>query len=271
MNKILLENKRFDFRLMATDMDGTLLKSDGKISDTTILSIKKVVDSGKFFILSSGRPLQAVTKYLSILGLEKMPFIIYNGAKVVYNGKVVFDLKLCDKDVELIVNEGERRSMTMICWADDKLYANVYNDKVQRYKRIGGIEPIIVDDLSKINDVTKIVWYGSIEETKRYHKEMSDFLSGKVNVHPTRVDFLEFVNKDCSKGVALKIVCDLMGVDVKNAIAIGDGFNDIPMIELAGLGVAVGNADQKVKDKADLVAETCDDLGVEKIIEKFLI
>ncbi|MBP5177636.1 MAG: HAD hydrolase family protein, partial [Clostridia bacterium] len=85
------------------------------------------------------------------------------------------------------------------------------------------------------------------------------------------VDFLEFVDKNCSKAVAMRILSDAFSIDKSKMIAVGDGFNDLPMLTYAGLGVAMGNADARVKEKCGYVTGSCDEDGLAEFIEKYLL
>ena len=99
---------------------------------------------------------------------------------------------------------------------------------------------------------------------------MSSQKVSEANFVMTCPTLLEFFNKEVSKGSGLKIVCDYLGVDLKDVLAIGDSNNDIDFVKNAGLGVAMGNATEKVKSVASYVTSTNEEEGVAKAVEKFL-
>ena len=259
------------YKLIASDMDGTLFDESYQISSENKDAIKRAIENGVFFVLSTGRPRQAVEKYIKELSLEAFPIIIFNGATVLIGDETIYNLTLDDNLSEMVVREGRRRNTDMVCWSNNRFYAERDCEYVQKYKNIPNIEPIFVDDLTKVKEITKIVWFNPPIVTAKYHKELSEKFKGQLNVLPSRVDFLEFFNKDCSKAVALDIIGKRLGIKPNEMIAIGDGFNDLAMLEFAGLGVAMENAPKEVKEKADLVTLSCKNNGVKALIDRFLV
>ena len=261
------------FKLLAADIDGTLINSKGQLTDRTISAVKKLIEKGYYFVLSTGRPYQGIVKFINALGLENMPYILYNGAMVMAGGETIYSLTLPKEIACEIVEEGHKRNSTQICWANNQLYSEFDSEKVRFYKAISGVEPIIVDSLAEVSDkgITKLVWYDDPVSTAEYFNEMEELMGDEVNVHPSRVDFLEFVNKGCSKAVALNIIANKFNLDISETVAIGDGFNDLPMLTAAGLGVAMGNANDKVKAQCGVVTDTCDNDGLAKFIEENLL
>ncbi len=255
--------------MLASDMDGTLLNSQSELSIENINAIKGMVERGSYFVLSTGRPYQAVTKYVKQLGLERMPLILYNGAMVVYDGEVILNLTLPNECVKEIAEIGHSQNSTMICWSEGRLFAEHSGKKLDQYKKISDVQPEIIPDLSVLKNVTKFVWYDSVKETADNFKVLAERFKGVVNVHPSRIDFLEFVNKDCSKSNALAIIADKMGVDRQDIIAVGDGYNDLPMLNWAGLGVTVQNAPDGVKEQVSSIAPSNDENAVKWLIDRY--
>ena len=262
-----------NYKLIAVDIDGTLLNSKGQLTERTVNAVKSLIKKGVYFVLSTGRPYQGITKFTDALGLEKMPYILYNGAMVMVGGEMVYSLTIPKEVATQVSGEAHKRNSTQICWSNNRLYAEKDCEKVTLYKSISGVEPVIVKDLATLADqgITKFVWYDDKDSTARYFAEMEALMGDKVNVHPSRIDFLEFVNKNCSKAVAMQILMDKFDLYKAQTIAVGDGFNDLPMLEFAGLGVAMGNADQKVKDKCGYITSSCDEDGLAEFIEKNLL
>ncbi len=261
------------YKFMAVDIDGTLLNSSGQLTEKTVEAVRKAAAAGVVVSLSTGRPLQGVTKFVKALGLEDTPCILYNGALVYYSGEIIYSLTITPSVAEKVVKEGHARNSTMICWANNALYAEADNEKIRFYKSISGVEPIIVDDLSSLKNegITKFVWYDDEQSTPRYYAEMLAIMGEEIGVYPSRKDFLEFVNKDCSKATAIKSITDRLGIKREEIVAVGDGFNDVPMLEYAGLGVAMGNADDRVKRRADFVTSSCDEDGLASLIENVIL
>ena len=137
---------------------------------------------------------------------------------------------------------------------------------------ISGVEPILIDNLEKIIEkgVTKILWYDEVEKIAQYQKEIGSFLSENVNFHPSRPYFMEFVDKNASKAIAMEKLGQFYGIKQSEMIAVGDGFNDLSMIEYAGLGVAMANSPREVKEKADYITLSNEEDGVAHVIFEFI-
>lgn len=261
------------YELIACDVDGTLLTSDRRLTTENIQAVRDAKKRGVTFVIASGRPLSGVKTLQSELGVTDAPLILYNGAMVLsHDGKVIYSLCLSEEVSKIIISEGEKRNSTMIVWKDNNLYTKKPCEKIDFYKKLALTEPTYVDDLTSVcsGGVTKIVWYDDPVSTPKYTKEMNELLKGRAVGFPSRADFLEFVDASCSKGTALKILADYYNIDISKTVAIGDNYNDLPMLETAGLSVAMGNAENDVKHKCDFVTDNCDNSGVSKAIYKIL-
>ena len=117
-------------------------------------------------------------------------------------------------------------------------------------------------------DVTKIIWFNESDKLKEYEKTLFNDLPN-VNHFTSDATYLEFVSKDVSKGEALKKLCEYLKISREEVIAIGDGNNDISMIEYAKTGVAMENASELVKEKADVITTSNNDEGVLKILNEY--
>jgi Cof subfamily protein (haloacid dehalogenase superfamily) len=262
------------YKLMAVDIDGTLLDSKGKLTEETKKAIKLGVDNGLIFTISTGRPIQGVEHLNSLLNLD-LPFITYNGAIVVMgkSKKVLYERNLTFEDAKVIVDLGRKYKTTMIIWADNKLFVTEINDRTEKYKEISKVEPVLINNIDGLikNGVTKILWYDEIEKIEEYQAEMVKFLDGRVNYHTSNPMFLEFVDINASKAIALEKIGEHYGISQGEMIAVGDGLNDLSMIEYAGLGVAMANAGQIIREKADFITLSNDEDGVAHVIYKFVL
>ena len=262
------------YKLIAVDIDGTLLDSNGTITEVTKNAIKTAVDSGIVFVICSGRSIQGVEYLNSELSLD-LPFITYNGAMIVMgkSKEVLYEQRLSQNDAEIIIELGKKYATTMIVWSDNKLYVSELNEKSFDYKKHANVEPVLKKNMEELakNGITKILWYDDIEKIDYYEAAMGELLSDSVNYHTSKPMFLEFVDKNASKAIAMEKLGDHLGIKSCEMIAKGDGFNDLSMIEYAGLGVAMGNAKQAIKEKADYVTSSNDEDGVANVINKFIL
>ncbi|MGI6123586.1 MAG: Cof-type HAD-IIB family hydrolase [Acetivibrionales bacterium] len=261
-----------NYKLMAVDIDGTLLNDEGKITHATLDAIKKAVEQGLVFTIASGRPIQGIEYLNNILGLDA-PFITYNGARIIKSKskEVIFEQKLSYENAKKILSLGEKNNVTMMVWNDDKLYVNKLNERVKKYITITMVTPILLNSDEPIkNGVTKILWYDDVQKIKEHVIKVKETLGDKINYHTSLPFFLEFNDINASKALALQKIGEHYGIKQSEIIAVGDGFNDLSMIEYAGLGVAMGNAVEAIKSKADYITLSNNEDGIAHVINKFI-
>lgn len=263
------------YKLIAVDMDGTLLNDNGQITPDTIAAVNLAVSQNVLFTICTGRPIQGVEKYSKLLQL-KAPIITYNGSMIVQSDtkETLFSQTLTYSDAIKILNVGNEMGATMCVWAHNKLYCNVLNERVSFYKSISDVTPILIDDYDALArlGITKILWTACAEAIADMQQQLKQVSFKKVTYCTSRPIFLEFFNSDVSKANAMKIIGELYGIRREEMIAIGDGYNDLSMLEYAGLGVAMANAPDGVKQKCDYVAQyTNNDDGVAEVIKKIIL
>ena len=262
------------YKLIAVDMDGTLLNSEGKLSQITIDTVIEAINQGFHFILSTGRPIQGLQESIRILGL-KGPMITYNGAMIVMaeNNNILYQTDLDSEDARIILELGNKYETTMCFWSQNKLYVNRLDKRVNDYKKISGVEPILLNNYEEIvsRGITKILWYDTSDKLNEYIKRLNLLLKPTVSFCTSKPVFLEFFNSKVSKAEALKKIGEYYNIDKAEMIAVGDGFNDLPMLEYAGLGIAMDNAPDDLKKNMQYVAPSNDNNGVAEVIERFLL
>ena len=263
-----------EYKLIAADMDGTLLNQCGEITPRTQEAIRKAVAKGVIFSVSTGRPIQGVGIYQHILNL-KAPFITYNGAMIVASDthEILFRQELEKEDARKILKAGRDYNTTMCVWSGNKLYGNVLNDRIHDYKKLSRVEPELIEDEEALLEqgITKILWYDEADSILRWQDELAikDFTSTAFCT--SKPVFLEFFHSQVSKALALEKIGEMYHISREEMIAVGDGFNDLSMIEYAGLGVAMGNAPEEIKKKAAYVTSSNEEDGIACVIEKFIL
>jgi Cof subfamily protein (haloacid dehalogenase superfamily) len=262
------------YRLVALDVDGTLIDSRHRITERTVKAIKSAASKGIIFIISTGRPIQSAIPMMEELGLD-VPFITYNGAMVVMgkSGDILYEVCIEPGHAGEIYRLGEEYGTTIIVWSKNRLYVNRMDERAYFYGKQARTMPELLADPERIfrQGVIKILWYDEIESINRYVEEMKFKLKGDVNYHTSKPFYLEFVNNSVSKALALQKISEYYGIKRNEIIAIGDGYNDLSMIEYAGLGVAMANSEQEIKGRADYITLSNDEDGVAEVIEKFLL
>lgn len=269
-------------KLIAIDMDGTLLNSQNKISSKNILAINKASELGVQVVLCTGRIFTSALYYANALKLNT-PIIACNGAfiaeknksKAIYKNPISME---CSKKV---IDMAEREGMYYHFYDDSKFYARELTKTVENYYRwnidkddkdrlnINIIDnPIHIVEREKINVYKFVFVEDDGEKLIRFRSKLSQ-IEG-IEVSSSWWNNMEIMNKGVSKGNALSVLCKLLNIDSQNVMAIGDNENDIPMLKFAGTGIAMGNGEDIVKEMADYVTDTNDNDGVANAINKFI-
>lgn len=259
------------------DIDGTLRNSERELSIKTINTIKKVTENGILVILCSGRP----RKYTEKISREcfASKYIItssggnifdYEQNKVLYINKMDKEaiMKLYEianpADVRFIMNVGEGRVVNKVKHPDQEIKLGedirsfVYNNDV--------VQCTIADsDFDKIKNLIPKLEQVENVEIKNRHKSLLD-----IKFKDDKTIFCDIANIDCNKGTAIKKLLEILNIKKEEAIAIGDDNNDLSMFEQVGYKVAVANAIDIVKEKADEITLSNDDDGVAVFLEKLL-
>lgn len=262
------------YKLIAVDIDGTLLDSQKNLTAETFQAIHQAVQEGVIFTICTGRPIQGVEPLIAQLDLD-LPFITYNGA-VIVKGKskeILSDLKMSAADVKTVMRLGERLGATNLLWVNNQLYAEPLNENAVRYSKISKTPPQPITDREALlaQGVTKVLWCDEVETINRWHEQVGPFLTPTINYHTSQPFLLEFVDHEVSKAKALARLGAFYGIKQAEMIAIGDGYNDLSMIKYAGLGVAMANAPEAIKAQADYVTLSNDENGVAHVIDRFVL
>lgn len=266
-----------NYRFVAIDVDGTLLDNNKNLSPYTKDTIQRCIASGVTVCICTGRPLQTIDRFTELLGgnefpaIQKMPFILYNGAMVAVGKEhdIIFEQPLTETAGKTLLSLGQQLGSTLIAWSKNKLYVNERNARIENYCTITPVKPVLINDpdvLAK-QGITKMIWYDDAERMPALIDALhANPVCEDINYFTSNPLFLELVDKRCSKGLAIDQLIRHLGIPREEAIAIGDGYNDIPMLSYAGLGIAMGNACDAVKAASDTVTDTNDNDGVAKAL-----
>ncbi|MEF9991167.1 MAG: sugar-phosphatase [Romboutsia sp.] len=268
------------YKLIALDIDGTLLNNEKKITTEVYNAIQDAKNNGLKVVLSTGRPLPGVIPLLEELNLsdDGNYVICFNGAVVqeVKNKRVIADIDMTLEDFRLIYNN--------VCKPNNSfIHINTPTHLITPHKVPGkysvheaDINKISVEYLPEENiDNTikfcKIMIVDEPEKIDQIINTLPNYLYDKYTIVRSAPFFLEFLNKKANKGTALQALCDNINIPIEKTIAVGDEENDQHMIKLAGLGVAMGNARDSIKKIANYTTDTNDNSGVAKVIHKFML
>ena len=260
-------------RLIATDMDDTLLDADGKLSPRTLWAVKSVVASGALFSLSSGRMPEALVPMAEELGVNA-PLISYNGA-LIYDFKnrcALYQHAIPLDTAREVLKSLESFGVYAQGYSKDGIFCREKCEYTRQYeKSIRVLANEVHRPLSEWVDEDMIKLLG-IDKPERLDALIPQLQAQFPNVlfMKSRSHYLEIVAKGVDKGDAIRRLAELTGVKIEETLAFGDGQNDLPLIQTAGIGYAMENAVEPLKRVADRIAPKNTQDGVAQVLERML-
>lgn len=277
------EEKMGKYKLIALDMDGTLLNSKKEISPVTLEMLHRAEAEGKEIVLSTGRGVAELKEYE-----EKLKVVRYlNGTSgaVVYDWKekkVVAENPLDPKELEIILDAAKKEdAMVHLFTVEEALIQQSHLDCLEEYQM--GIYRKMYETVAKKVEniyayyaehpfpVTKCnLYHRCVESRARTEQYLRERGIASAMVH-SEITALEFNAAGVNKGTGLLQLCEHLHVSPEEVIAVGDANNDLEVLQIAGLSVAMGNGIEEVKALADVVVADCDHDGCAEAIEKYLL
>jgi len=253
-----------NIKLVAIDLDGTLLADNHSTDPANLTAIHQAEAQGVTVVICTGRPYPSANEVASQLGLTENPIISYNGALVRMpgDGEVLFSQPVPAELAEQVVQDCVERQLQIHYFLDDVMYVPRMSAGARLYSQRTGMQPVPAGDLRKFagSSPTKILVFAGPEVVQRLRPEFESRYDGKLYITTSMPEYLEFLHPDVSKGNALCALANQHGLDASQTMAIGDLLNDLPMIEMAGVGVAVARAEEALKSAADYVTDSSSSL-----------
>ncbi|REB05556.1 HAD family phosphatase [Sporosarcina sp. BI001-red] len=262
------------YKLVAIDLDGTLLTDELEITPDTITAIQQVIESGVIVTLATGRMFPSAKKFAEQLRLN-VPLITYQGAviKDVEEKKIWFERSVSHVISKRLIEFAQEHHVHVQVYQDDVVYVAEDNDKIQGYARESNVPYTVVDDLSGLADkgFTKVLFIGEPKYLDRLQIELHGEFGSDAHIAKSKPHYLEVTNPEANKGTALLYLAEQFGIQQSEIIGIGDNHNDVELITSAGLGVVMGNGVDALKSIADYITETNNDEGVLHVLNKFIL
>ncbi len=289
------------YKLLAIDLDGTLLNSYGEVSENTKKALKKAKEKGTEIVLSSGRPISSTESLAVELGVDNY-LISGNGAAVydIQNQKILYDRFLTKEQVLNIARMCEENSFFYNVYTEDEVIASSLNYNILFYHKenvkkveekrthiniVQNIEEYIKqsgkDRFLKITvcDESEFIFNSIMKRLKAIQGidvlEVAYMSRKKIKDGTNDVDiqyyYTEITNENVNKWTAIEYLLNKLNIKPEEVMAIGDNFNDKEMIEQSGLGVVMGNSNPKMKEMADVIVKDNNSEGVLEAINKFII
>ena len=265
------------YKLLAIDMDGTLLNDEKKISLANYEAIQQARENGVKVVLASGRPLVGFKRYLEELNLvsEEDYAVAFNGALVQSSegGEIISKTTLTLEDYKSLYKLSKELKVNIHALTETSVISPKDSEYTRREAEMNGIsnEIIAVEDVTEDTTIVKVMFIDKPELIDEIIQKIPEEVSSKYTVVRSAPFFLEFLHKSVNKGAGVAALAKKLNIKQEEVICIGDAGNDIHMIKYAGLGVAMGNAFPEVKRIANFITKTNEEDGVAYIINKFIL
>ena len=277
-----------DIKLVALDLDGTLFDNSSRISKRNLTAIRSITDKGIHVVISTGRPFEGIP-FDQIKGTGINYAITANGSGIyeISTGKCLYENAMDEELVTPILNFHHTRDIHKDAFIGGKGYtpvqcvetaqkltvpSSIKNYIITTRTRLDNILQFIHENQLKVQKMT-LNFYPAADGTLIDRETVRKFLVSNPSITTVCGGYnnLEFTRADANKGVGLRKLAEILGVNPDATMAIGDTENDLAIIEAAGIGVAMGNATDAVKARADYVTTTNTKDGVAAAIEHFIL
>lgn len=283
-----------NIQIVSTDIDGTMVNSNRELPEENIAAIKAVYEAGKKVVVNTGRVPADVTELFNQYDIKCAKICLNGGLVLDENDNVIVKEQISKENLATVIAILEKTDSFFIICLNKGFYTLPYFSKRGEYKKI-------IDEFEAVNPMYLKLCETRIEEKK--HFEVQDFesilydktfevykllmlskspelldetkkaLADKTDLLVTSswIDNIEINAKSASKGLALEKYVERIGTNLDNVMAIGDSYNDVSMLEVAGVSVAMGNAADDIKELCDYVTESHDDGGWANAVSKFVL
>jgi len=265
----------FSPELFAIDLDGTLVEPRRPVRPAVVAAVKRATAAGVKIVLVTGRMVAGAKPFAEMLEL--------GGALVCYQGAVIADARTgrFEREVPLAnalalraYDVAKTHGLHVQFYRDDRFYVEENNAYAQLYTRTSGVEPVVVPSLPTEfagRDSTKVNVVTDPERTPEVLALMQAALGDEAYVTRSNPEFVEVLDRRVDKGVALRLVADREGIAIDRVAAIGDSYNDLPLLRAAGFAIAMGSAPEELKREAHAVVADVEHDGVAEAIERFVV
>lgn len=272
------EKKRMIF---FTDIDGTLVDDEKKLSDGNRSALDRFLDDGNILCFSTGRALPGAKNLVDSLGFhgrENVYIAAYNGGLLydTYRERVIDEKTIPIETVFRVFDDAHTFGIHIQTYSDTAVISEEDNAFLEKYLQIQKLPSEIVGDIRKPGAISKepckilAIDFDDSAKIERFRDFTVPHFEKELDIFRSSPYLLEFVPKGVSKGAALRSLCSLTGVPQENTISAGDAENDLPMIIAAAHGCAVANGEQLLKDHAGYITQHDNNhSAVAEILQRF--
>lgn len=264
------------YRAIALDLDGTLTNHDKVVTPKTREVLLQAEAEGVVIILASGRPTYGIEPVAECLELDKRGGYIlsYNGGNIVNakTGEKLFTQFLPDEVIPILYRYAKEKNHALLGYAGNEIITEMPDDQyVKEESRINKMNIRKVGNLFEALEPhpTKLLMTGDPADMLKAENELSEILGDRMDIFRSAPFFLELVPKGIDKAKSLLRLLSKINLTPADMIAFGDGYNDLSMLKLAGMGVAMQNAAPEVRAEADYITLSNEEDGVAAALEHF--
>lgn len=264
-----------NYEVLVLDIDDTLLTSEHIISPATYVALLEMQARGKKVVLASGRPTPSMIEVAKQLKLDVFDsyIIAFNGAVVVRMRDLeeIYSQRIEASEQREIIEYLQQHDLAVMTYTDDTIMIDRRNHYSDVESELTGMPTLY--DAEWIANLTeprlKFIGVGAVDTVAACEAELQGQFGQSTYVTTSKPFFLEMMHRDVSKGRSIRRLCDHLGIEVSQVVACGDGNNDVTMLEVAGRGIAMGNATDYLKRIADEETLSNDHDGIVAVIDKY--
>jgi Cof subfamily protein (haloacid dehalogenase superfamily) len=259
------------YRLLALDLDGTLLTPDHMITPRTYIALQKAAAKGMTLVVATGQTLDVVRTVCAQLPLTA-PQILYNGAIIadIHKGIRLHEQFVPPEHIMSTISLLRNLNLYCVYHTPNRVYVDQGTPNARNWYR-PPVPPVIeVEDVASLYPQTciKLVGVGNRDTLREKRAKLEESLAGLLYITQASRSLLECLHPAVSKGNALAMLCSMLNIHASEVVAIGDNHNDIGMLRFAGLGIAMGHAHEEVKTAANYITRSNSEDGVAFAIEE---
>lgn len=265
------------YEILVLDVDGTLMRTDKVISEKTIAEIVRVQEAGIKVAIASGRCTAGIMPTARKIRLDEFGgyIVSYNGGCIsnCQTGEIIYNINLPDGIVQEIYEFSKKEKTGIMTYHDNDIIAENDADQYIQIDAKGcDIDIHVVEDFGRevTYPVNKCLLTGDPDYMAGVEPRAAKAFEGRLSVYRSEDFYVEMMPLGIDKAYGLSKLLKKLGYTRSQMICCGDGFNDISMIEYAGLGVAMANASEQVRARAAYIAPHCDEDGLVDVIRRFI-
>ena len=269
---------RMKYRLLLTDLDGTLLTGTKLISPRTKAVLMKKQEQGLTLALASGRCVRGMMPFAQELRLKEFCgyVLAFNGGRLLEcaTGKIVRNVCIPDEIVVNLYHLARRGDCDLVTYSDNEAITNNVENPWVRYEALcNDLALRTTEDFSEFAQIrlNKCLMAGRPEDIGILEEEATTAFGTEMEFFRSEPFFLECMPKGVNKGSSLEFLAGLLNISIAETMACGDGYNDLAMISRAGLGVAMANAQDEVRAGAQYVTGSNEEDGLALAVERFCV